>query len=198
MCRENDKRLFSIFEKVRQAQQESFAGIVSASKPFGLRTNYHSNKTRRSIGTNALKLFQNKKYNHGIGYIREKDVIKNHEWIAEHKVLIPYAFGCGTTQTDRVKPIYAPPQSLCTETYLVVGAGLLQSEEEAANLISYCQTRFFHLFLGLKKITHHATRTYYNLVPIQDFKQPWSDERLVEFYALTPEEQSYIKTHIWP
>ena len=59
--------------------------------------------------------------NGGIGYVKKEEVLKNQQWIKEHKVIVLYAVGSGNSKTDKVTPIYAEPNSCCTETYLVIG-----------------------------------------------------------------------------
>ena len=44
--------------------------------------------------------------------------------------------------------------------------------------------------------SHHITKEAYRLVPIQDFSQSWTDEKLYAKYGITDEEFLYIKTTI--
>lgn len=151
--------------------------------------------------------FRNQQNFDGHGWIAQQEIEKRPHWIPLHKVLVPYAVGTGNTRTDRVNPVYAKPQSACSETYLVVGTAdqkkgviqtQLQTKQEAYNLMSYFNTRFLHLFLGLKKISLHATRSYYALVPLQSWDQPWDDERLATMYGFTKEERAYLNQAVWP
>lgn len=60
------------------------------------------------------------------------------------------------------------------------------------------QTKFFHLMLGLKKVTQHTTSKVYQFVPLQDFSKPWTDEELYAKYGLTEEEIAFIESMIKP
>ena len=109
---------------------------------------------------------------------------------------MPYAVGSGDGKTDRFKPIYCPPNSICTETYLVIG--ISDDEETVKNIISYINTKFFHFLVTLKKNTQHATQTVFEFVPLQDFSKHWSDEELYTKYQLTDDEIKWIEMNILP
>ena len=87
-----------------------------------------------------------------------------------------------------------PPGTICTETYLVVGS--FDTEQEATNLVAYMKTLFFRFLVAQCMYSHHITKEAYRLVPIQDFSQSWTDEKLYAKYGITDEEFLYIKTTI--
>lgn len=94
------------------------------------------------------------------------------------------------------KPFIAPPESCCTETYLVVR--VVKDCTEGQNIQSYMATKFFRFLVLLKKNTQHATKTVYEYVPDQDFSKPWTDEELYAKYGLTDEEINFIESMIKP
>ena len=49
-----------------------------------------------------------------------------------------------------------------------------------------------------KKNSQDAMRQVYELVPIQDFSKPWTDEELYAKYGLTNEEIEFIESMIKP
>ncbi len=89
-----------------------------------------------------------------------------------------------------------PPQSVCTETYLV--AGVFNDEKEAYNLAQYLTTKFLRFLVLLNKPTQHATSKVYAFAPIQDFTQTWTDEKLYAKYGLTAEEIAFIESMVRP
>ena len=181
-----------ILRKVKKLQEKSFSSIVSSAKPFGLRTFFKGNPEPYKTSQHNVKLFQNR----GIGYIKQEDIPINRHLIHTHKVIAPYAVGSGDSKTDRVKPIYAEPNTACTETYLVMGP--FENKKTCENVMSYINTRFFHFMLTLKKNTQHTTKKVYELVPIQDFSKPWTDKELYAKYQLTQDEINYIETMVHP
>jgi site-specific DNA-methyltransferase (adenine-specific) len=94
------------------------------------------------------------------------------------------------------KPIISEPNSACTETYLVIKD--VKSKKEAENLVSYIKTRFFRFMMSLVKNTQNISKASYQFVPLQDFSEPWTDEKLYAKYALTKEEIAFIESMIRP
>ena len=180
----------SIFRKVQNKKEISFSSIVSSRKPFGLATNF--NDFRDKYFSDSVTIYANQRR----GFVDKKTILGNLSWVDKFKILIPEAIGVGDMTKDWLKPIVVGPNTCCTETYLVIGP--FKDEEETQNAYSYMQTKFFHLLLGLKKITQHTTSKVYELIPIQDFSKPWTDKELYEKYKLTQDEIEYIESMIKP
>ena len=97
---------------------------------------------------------------------------------------------------DRLNPFVAGPNSVSTETYVVVGP--FQTQEEADNAVSYINTKFFHALVSMIKISQQAPQKIYTFVPIQSFKKSWDDKKLYAKYGLSEEEIGFIESFIWP
>ncbi len=50
----------------------------------------------------------------------------------------------------------------------------------------------------LLKNTQHAPQKVYSFVPLQDFSEPWTDEKLYKKYGLTQEEIAFIEKMVRP
>ena len=94
------------------------------------------------------------------------------------------------------KPIVAPPQSACTETYLVVGA--YDKETEAANLAAYLRTKFLRFLVGLRKNTQHIAKDRFAFVPLLPMTKTWTDQTLYAHFALTEDEIAFIESMVRP
>ena len=57
---------------------------------------------------------------------------------------------------------------------------------------------FFRFLVVLIKSTQDVPRRVYQFVPIQDFTQSWTDEKLYKKYGLTQEEIAFIESMIRP
>jgi site-specific DNA-methyltransferase (adenine-specific) len=119
------------------------------------------------------------------------------EWIGKYKVFVSQVLDSGFDQKkERLKPFLGKPNDICTETFLSIGC--FDDEQTALNVISYMNTKFFHLLMFLKKVSHHVVSKVYQYVPIQDFSESWTDEKLYEKYGITAEEIAFIESMIRP
>ena len=177
-----------IYKKVRNISHHYFSEIVSSRKPFGLSTDFNCFEK-----SGVIKVYANKQ----VGFLPASFLIpKNSGWVSKFKVFLPKAIGSGDMKDDRIKSIIGEPGTICTETYIVVGP--FDTENEAKNVCSYIQTKFFHFMMGLAKITQDATSKVYQFVPMQDFSKPWTDEELYKKYDLSQEEIDFIESMIKP
>jgi site-specific DNA-methyltransferase (adenine-specific) len=181
----------SILRKVNSLKEEKFDKVVSSMKPYGLRTYF---KGKPKSFPNSIKIY----HNGGYGYISNEEVIINQHNIKEHKVLISRAYGAGEDFPHQIlnKPFYSEPNSVCTETYLQIGPFINKLRTE--NVITYIKTKFFRFMVLLIKNTQDAPKSVYRLVPIQNFDEEWSDEKLYKKYGLNEEEIEFIETMIRP
>lgn len=181
----------SILEKVFSSRSKHFDAIVSARKPFGIETNAHVSKVH---GDDSICIYA---YPDN-GFILKSNVTQNQQWINKEKVYISYAYGERGAFPYLVlgKPFYGESGTCCSETYLLIGP--FNSKTECTNVISYIKTRFFRFLVLLKKNTQHATNKVYQFVPLQDFSEPWTDEKLYKKYNLSSEEIAFIESMIRP
>lgn len=181
----------SILRKVRNIGDTSFSKMVFPAMTFGLRT-FFSEFDSDIYKDGLVKVYAQKR----VKYIKRERIPSGKEFVDKWKVIIPEAVGSGEMGKDVFKPIISEPGSINTETYIMNGP--YQSKDEAENVVSYINTKFFHFMVGLKKITQHTTQKVYQFVPLQDFSHPWTDEMLYKKYNLTEEEIAFIESMIRP
>ena len=58
--------------------------------------------------------------------------------------------------------------------------------------------KFFRFMVLQVKNTQDAPKRVYQFVPIQDFTESWTDEKLYKKYGLTQEEINFIESMIRP
>lgn len=181
----------SILHKVALFNETSIADMASSMKPFGLRTYF---KGEAIEFNNSIKVFaypQN-------SYIGRNDITQSKDLVDKYKVFVSGTYGerGGFPYLVLAKPFLGEPKTCCTETYLMFGP--FQSKVICDNFISYVQTKFFRFLVLLLKNTPRATKKVYSLVPIQDFSEPCSDEKLYAKYNLSAEEIAFIERMIRP
>ena len=111
------------------------------------------------------------------------------------------AGGTGNDSQILGVPFYGEPNSVCSYTYLVIGYDPQKhnlSKEEALNVLSYIQTRFFRFMVSIKKKTQNTTRELFQFAPVQDWSQVWTDAALYKKYSLSRSEIEYIESMIKP
>lgn len=182
-----------ILRKVKKFNEKTFDETVSARKPFGLDSNFSGFKKSKTDKHNILL------YRFGDnGYVCEEQVLKNKHWVKEIKVLVSKASPGGDSYPHQIisKPIIADKMSCSTETYLVVG--IYKNKKIAENVAKYMHTRFFRFMMSLIKNTQNISRGVFAFVPVQDFYEEWTDEKLFAKYGITESEVEFIDTLIRP
>ena len=183
----------SIMKKVLKFKEVSLGKYVSTSKPFGMRSNF-SDFTSIQTEMHSVKLYRFGEN----GYVAKKIIVKNEKLIDRYKVLVSKASPGGDEYPHSIvsQPIVSEPNSVCTETYLVIKD--VDSRIEAENLVSYIKTRFFRFMMSLVKTTQNISKASYTFVPLQDFSHPWTDEMLYRKYNLSSDEIAFIESMIRP
>ena len=182
----------SILRKIRKNKEETFDKLVSPQTPFGIITSFRDYSDKKKNGYIKIYTAQGEKY------ISPEHITRNKKWVEEYKVYIAKAYGerGKYPYLFLAKPFLGVPNSCCTQTYLKIGG--FQNNEECQNVISYIKTRFFRFCIMLKRNTQDAMRGVYSLVPMQNFDEEWTDEKLYKKYNLTQEEISFIESMIRP
>ena len=180
-----------IIRKVIAKNEPRMSEQVSSRKPFGLATDVRPQKT----GDLILR------WEKGDGpYPRGKitvgaDIIKKWKVITSY-VGFDHAGNPGKDGRRRVlsKIDILPPDTICTETYLVIGS--YKTKKEASNLVAYMKSRFFRFLVAQFMYSHHLTKSAYAFVPILDMNKEWTDENLANRYGLNKDESSFIVSKI--
>ena len=170
----------SIVKKVRAKQEATLDQVVSSRKPFGLATNI------KPLESGDIKL----RFNGGIGLYKRDLISVGTDDISKYKIIISYLTAEHAGQPDKNGQYRIlstmeklPPDTICTETYLVAGA--FDSESEANHYMRYLKTKFVRFLVSLKAMTQHISKAMFNFVPVQDFSKTWTDSELFEKYEST-------------
>lgn len=202
-----DTKALPILDKIINDDFSSIQDIISARNPFKFATNFVKDskfKNSKDELENPIKCYANKGK---IGYVELEQVTKNVDWVDKWKVLTPYSNNIGTElKDDNMNTIISEPNSICTETYLVIGANLNLNLESSESLSKYLKTTFVRFLLSLAKNSQHGTRGTYRFVPMQDFDSKsiidWKhsieeiDNQLFSLYNLDIHEIAHIKNRI--
>ena len=178
-------------DTVALPEEKQFMRKVSSIGAFGLDSTFRGNDTK---GKNHLKVYRNG----GTGYVARAEITKSLEAIDVWKVFIARA-GSGSDSFPHPilgKPFIGEPGTISSWTYMHIGPfvdGL-----EATHVTQYISTRFFRFLVLLHKPSQDATRSVYTFVPMQDFSESWTDEKLYKKYGITEDEIAFIEVMIRP
>ena len=177
----------------------SFSSLVSSQTPFGLVTSYKGEKEKQSSSDLVLYKSGHESEHRGQkAYVPYARILRGLNYINAHKVYLGEASSSVGSFPHSIltKPFYGEPGSVCTQSYLVIGP--FETRETCLNVISYIKTRFFRFMVLLRKNTQHNMSHVFKYVPLQDFSEPWTDEKLYKKYGLTDEEIAFIESMIRP
>ena len=182
-----------ILNKVKKFNEETIYNSVSSRKPYGIDSNFNNfNETF----TNEFNI---KLYRFGDnGYISKSQIPKGKEYIDKIKVIISKAGSGSDSFPHQILgvPIISEPNSVSTETYIILGT--FDNLNQANNFRTYVSTKFFRFLVSLIKNTQNAAKGVYKFVPLQNFEESWTDEKLYKKYGITEEEITFIDSMIRP
>jgi site-specific DNA-methyltransferase (adenine-specific) len=188
-----DGRSIPIIRKVIALGEPKMDQQVTSRKPFGLDT------AARPKASGDLIL----RWLNGEGPFCRKDVRAGQAMIEKWKVITSYAGFDHAGQPDKdgrrrvlSKIDVIPPNTICTETYIVTGA--YETREQAENLLAYMKTQFFRFLVSQFMYSHHLTKSAYAFVPILDMSKHWTDAELYARYGLDEDDTRFIDTVIRP
>lgn len=183
----------SIIDKVKSFHEDTLSSIVSTQRPFGLRTYIKPEE----YGDYKLR------WSGGVGNIGKDKVTTGLDMIDKWKVMISYLTAEHAGQPDK-NGMYRvlstnellPPNYVCTEAYLI--AGCFDSKCKAENYLSYLRTKFVRYLLLQYAVSQHLSQISFSFIPVQNFDEKWTDERLYDKYGLSKNEINKIESLIKP
>jgi site-specific DNA-methyltransferase (adenine-specific) len=190
-----DNTAIYIIRKILKLKQKTMDSIVFSRNAFGLPSNERGHQKKVN---GDFSLYSSC----GVSFISKREITENPDLSKKYKVVVTYAMSGGNKPTQNgdyqiiSSLMVLSPTDVCTETYLVLGT--FERKGNADNLVSYIKTKFFR-FLLLQALTSiHITKGCFLFVPIQDFSESWTDEKLYKKYGLTEEEIAFIESLIRP
>lgn len=187
-----DNIVRSIIYKVFAFDEPKMSSLSFSQKPFGFRTNFMGYK---DIG--EIKIYT-KKERVGFGYVSREEVTKNAEFIDEWQVVTSRSTSVPEEDNGQVlrevQTFISEPGSVVTESYVVVAS--FKQEQFARNCLSYLKTKFFRILCQVTIVSPDVSARTFDLVPIQDFSRPWTDDDLYKKYGLEDDEITFIESNI--
>lgn len=189
-----DNTSCQILRKVMAKASLFCNGKVFPNKPFGLATNFNDWVSEGTTG--AVKCMSKGKK---IKWVYPNAYTDTNNIKGFWKVCTPAAYGEDTSENSLkyiIKGTHILNQnSVCTETYIVIGA--FTSKKEAENYLRYSNTKFFRFITGIRKATQHLNTEKFSWVPdLGNYNHAYTDEELYAHFGLTKKEIEHIEKSI--
>ena len=186
-----------ILQKVILKEELKLSSVVLPRNSFGFTT---SSRGKNKPFKDCICLYSSA----GKSYVNRGDVLKHRDIVELYKISV------GTLNPDRggvnnasdgkmnvtTKVRIIGPSEVVTETYIIVN--YLKSKRESENCAQYMKSMFARFLISLTLSSMHIVRENFQFVPIQDFTESWTDEKLYKKYGITDEEIKYIESLIRP
>jgi hypothetical protein len=198
-----------VLKKIKESPKfKSFENYISSRKPFGLEGNITKNqkifrKSKKGLKDSIICYGKGKQ----IGYLNKSEITKNTDWIDKYKVYTARANNIGTElNDDNLNTFIGMPNTICTESYIVVGVNLELNKLSSSNLCKYFKTKFARFQHSVGKASQDATSKTYKFIPLQNFNADsdidWNvsieeiDNQLFKKYSLSTDEIKFINSMI--
>ena len=183
----------SIVKKAAARNEAMMSERVSSRKPFGLESNTQFDEDGDIVLRNSK----------GLGKIRRERISAGTDLIDKWKVIVSKVSfeHAGIPDKDGMMRVLSviqvlPPQSACTESYLVVDT--FEEEASAENCASYLKTKFARFLIMQMLASMNMSKASYQFTPVQDFSEHWTDEKLYAKYGLDDGEIDFIESMVRP
>lgn len=186
----------NIINKVKTFSNKFFDDVVCSRNVFKLSTNYQSEIKNVDLN-NMYKILCS---NNRVEYIEKEKILNNIDIINKYKVVICQAVSSRMTANSQGKmKIFSSlkivdKDVLFTDTFLCLYVS--EDRKIIENAEKYFSTKFsqYLLFQGLA--SHNICKERFCFVPVVDFSEEWTDEKLFEKYQLSDEEIDEILSTI--
>jgi site-specific DNA-methyltransferase (adenine-specific) len=182
-----------IVRKIMSKSEETMDATVSSRKPFGLATNI------RPLRKGDIIL----RHQNGEGPYQSDQIRTGKDLINKWKVMTSKTSydHAGLPDKEGKRRVLSrieilKPGYICTETYILLG--YFNTKAEANNCISYATTKLVRFLIAQLSFSQDITKDRFAFVPIQDFSESWTDEKLYQKYGLTQDEIAFIESMIRP
>lgn len=192
-----DNMGIDIVHKIYAITNSFLSDAVLSRNSFGFTT---ASRGEKYMSMNSIKLISSS----GVSYVKRSDVTKNKDLIDKYKISIgtlnPDRAGVNNAKdgkmnvTTKVKLL--SPGEVVTETYIIIDN--FDNKVEAENCVHYMCTKFVRYLISITLSSMHIVKNNFQFVPMQDFSESWTDEKLYKKYELNEDEILYIEKKIRP
>ena len=191
-----------IIEKILAKSNAFVSDMASAIDTFGIPSKEKGHEEYQqgdllllhSVGANGQ----------GTDYVSPGVVKKNAELIEKFKIkisiLVPQNGEVGVSPEKGYRSISSPqvlyPGTVDTFSYLNIG--FFDTEQEAINFRDFMTCKLPRYMMRVTYSSVHISKANFIFVPMMDFTQPWTDEKLYDYFDLFEDERAIIEKTMRP
>lgn len=189
----------SVIHKIQKFKEKTLAekGGCSAQTPFGFLSTFQG--TSKKTKSDDCEILSSK----GWGFVERRLISKGQDMVDKYKTLIS-KLSCEHAGTPDKNGMYRVlsrmeilnPGQICNQSYLTVYP--TDDKTQTVNVYNYLRTKFARFLILQTLVGMNISTSNFQFVPLQDFTQEWTDEKLYKKYALTPDEIAFIEQMIRP
>ena len=194
-------KALAVLSEEKGLSEDELLSYTEAALNAAYKREYNATNSKVVIDKNTgdIKLYS-KKSKSGYGFVSMNEITKNIEYLNYWKVVTSRSTSVPEEDNGQVlrmsQTFIAEPNSVVTESYVVIDA--FKDKIEAENCMSYIKTKFLRFLCQPTIVSPDVSNRTFELVPLQDFSHPWTDEMLYKKYGLTEEEIAFIESMIRP
>lgn len=193
-----DKRLIDVLDKA--GKTEYMSSTVSNRNPFGIPSWIFNQPERMPEAHFSKTQFLDSCKIHGcvgtdgygrrtFGYVSLDAVTKNQDIVDKYKCLIATSFDINQKMASQ--RVVCKSHEICTDSFLLLG--VFDTEQETINCDKYLGTKFASCMLYQRKIQQTNSKKLFEYLPLQDFTEEWTDEKLYRKYGLDKADIDFIE-----
>lgn len=192
----------SIIEKVMSKADRFVFDMVSAIDTFGIPSREKGHK--EYMDGDLLLLHSVGANGQGTDYISQEIISKNVELVDKFKIkisiMVPQNGEVGVDPQKGYRSISSPqvlyPGTVDTFSYLNIG--FFDTEKEALNFRDFMTCKLPRFMMRTTYSSVHISKANFVFVPMMDFTQSWSDEKLYDYFDLSKKEIEIVEKTMRP
>ena len=192
----------SIIEKVMSKADRFVFDMVSAIDTFGIPSREKGHK--EYMDGDLLLLHSVGANGQGTDYICQDIISKNVELVDKFKIkisiMVPQNGEVGVDPQKGYRSISSPqvlyPGTVDTFSYLNIG--FFDTEKEALNFRDFMTCKLPRFMMRTTYSSVHISKANFVFVPMMDFTQSWSDEKLYDYFDLSEKEIGIVEKTMRP
>ena len=192
----------SIIEKITLKSNAFVSDMVSAIDTFGIPSKEKGHE--QYVDGDIMLLHSVGANSQGVDFISRDTVTKNQDLIDKYKIkisiMVPQNGEVGVDAENGYRSISSPqvlyPGTVDSFSYLNIG--FFDTESEAIHFRDFMTCKLPRFMMRTTYSSVHISKSNFIFVPMMDFKEAWTDEKLYSFFEFSDDEIALVERTMRP